>query len=432
MHAFTTRHILILVLLSMTALAPSRRADAQVVTIDAEALAALLQAGRPSFAVGLLLGSNYQSNPRLVKPDDATARTDGVGAIFSGKMTSPRTRIGVYGYGNVSRVDPLAELNRTAYGGRFELVHRLTPRVTANTAIGVRSASAVDLAYAASVSGVAGGGTAPGTGGGSGGGGGGSGTTVGGGTPSGGPGGGPLSVPTANVRLDDIAASLRIRTSPRSNLELNALGTQSTFATSRELGGKSWSVGAIETHRFAPVFTTELRALATGTSSPSPLQPASTAITAEGGGTLQASDLQFRLTGGAYRVMVVGTSPVIGPVANATFTLGGARGFVSFFADRRAVPSFGLERILTNNSYGIGSTKNFGRSAVFTFTAQRVQSSAPSGTLVQFASTNADATLRQQLGGFVVLTTSAFMQQREERATVRDIGASVSMAFLVR
>lgn len=386
-------------------------------------LAGILQSGNAHFALGLLAASSYQSNPRLLKPDDLEGRTDGFGVIASGGMRSQRTRLNAYGFGNLARSAQVPDLDRTAYGGRLDVYYRSTPRVSFSGTLGVRSALAVELLNTGATLN--------------------SGTTTGGGTsggPSGGTGGssggtaggGLLALPTAKVRVDDAGAFATVRLSTRSTWNLQALANQTSYATSALLGGRSVSLRSMLDHRFSPGFTSDVRVQGSNTSSSGPALPGATTTSIEVGGTSRFSFAQLRLLGGAFRLWGAGLAATVGTVANVTLSRAGNRGYVSVYADHRVGPSFGMDRMLTNDVIGLDAGRSFGRSTMFALTAQKVQNSAPTSSTFMFSSINADATLRQQVAGFVVLTTGVFYRQRSDRTTVQNVGVSASMAVLAR
>ncbi len=405
------------VCLACALVSPTATSAAQVAPANAEQLAARLSKQHARLHVALEAGSIYQSNPRLLRLNDVSGRTDALGIVTESAFRLGRTRFNITGDARVYQ-SAIPDLDRDAYGVRLTAVRRLRPRMTAALTIGTRSALAMEI-----VNSTAGGGglgaASPGV------------TPPQGGA-QGVPGSSAFISPTARVRFDDVRLTATTRLSAATSMEVAGFANRSTYNAPGLVGGAGWSTETAFARRLSARMQGNLRLETTSAQSAAVNQPTSRLQSLVIGPTLRLTHVSVRASGGVSRVAQTRLPSVVTPAVNVSLERAFKRGYVTFFVDRRAAPSFGQEQVLINNAIGLTASRSMSRSTDATIVLQQTRSTASSGPKIRFASTTADLTLRQRLFGRVHVSALTFVHTREEIIRVRDLGAALAMAVPLR
>ncbi len=401
-----------------TLLVTTAAASAQVAPATADELSTRLTNQHSRLRAGLEATSSYQTNPRLLRPDDESGRTDAIGAFAETVFRLGRTRFNVIGDARVHRSAQLPDLNRDGFDVRLTAARRVRPRTTAAVTIGTRRALAIEL-----VSGITAGI-------------GGSGPIAGGSPPVGGtqsgPGGGPLLLPTARVRFDDARITTSSRLSATTSLDVAALANRTSIDSPGLFGGSGWSTESALHRRLSSRMIGDLQVETASARNDAVGQPTSRLLTVAVGPTIRVARFVIRASAGASRVALAGSPSSLSATAAAAIDGTFSRGYVSLFTSRRASPSFGQERVLVSTGVGLTAGRALTRSTGVALSVQQTHSTAPLGARVRFASTTADVTLRQRVIGNARVTVSAFFRDRDEAVRLHDTGVAFSLAVPLR
>ena len=402
----------------VTAFVTTSAASAQGAPATADELSTRLTNQPSRLRAGIEATSSYQTNPRLLRADDASGRTDAIGAFAETAFRVGRTRFNVLGDARVHRSAQLPDLDRDGFDVRLTAARRVRPRTTAAVTIGTRRALAIEL-VSGITSGVGGSGPIAG-----------SSPPVGG--AQSGPGGGPLLLPTARVRFDDVRVIASSRFSATTSLDVAALANRTAIDAPGLFGGSGWSTESALHRRLSSRMIGDLHVETASARNDAVGQPTSRLLTVAVGPTIRVARFVLRASAGASRVALAGSPSSLTATAAAAIDGTFSRGYVSLFTSRRASPSFGQERVLVSTGVGLSAGRALTRSTGVALSVQHMRSTAPLGARVRFASTTADFTLRQRLIGSAQVTARAFFRDRDEAVRLHDTGVTLSLAVPLR